>query len=122
MRTRLLALLALMAMATVPVHAAAEEEKEDKKLDFKINIALDTRLDGQVTAYSGSPEKDTEFGFAGKFITLVVDGAITENLTYAYRQRHFLQCYRLALSQIPFSQEFYPYSRKGCNRNRRVRI
>lgn len=89
MRTRLFALLALMAMATVPVHAAAEEEKEDKKLDFKINIALDTRLDGQVTAYSGSPEKDTEFGFAGKFITLVVDGAITENLTYAYRQRLF---------------------------------
>ena len=69
--------------------AAGSEDKENKKTDFRINIALDTRLDGQVTAYSGTPEKSTELGFAGKFITLVVDGSITENLTYGYRQRLF---------------------------------
>lgn len=88
MHTRLLALFAVLALAAVPA-AAQKEEKEDKKLDFKINIALDTRLDGQVTAYSASPDKGTELGFGGKFITLVMDGAITENLTYAYRQRLF---------------------------------
>ena len=76
MHTRLLALFAVLALAAVPA-AAQEEEKEDKKLDFKINIALDTRLDGQVTAYSASPDKGTELGFGGKFITLVMDGAIT---------------------------------------------
>lgn len=89
MHVRLLALVATIVLAAGTAGASNEDERDGKKLDFKINIALDTRLDGQVTAYPAASGKDAEFGFAGKFITLVVDGAITDDLTYGYRQRLF---------------------------------
>lgn len=81
--------LTLLLAGTVFSYSQNKEKNPD--IDPTVNIALDARVDGQAIAYSGDPQQDAKFGFGGKFITLIVDGSITDKLTYAYRQRLFMQ-------------------------------
>lgn len=57
--------------------------------DKKVSIAFDARIDGKVTGWPGE-DINPQVGFGGKFINIVIDGSITDKLTYAYRQRLFL--------------------------------
>lgn len=72
--------LALAAM-TLPVKA--EEAATDEKI---LNLRVEARLDWQGAWLDGDTQKDRT-GFAGKYLNLRLEGNLTPNLSYAWRQR-----------------------------------
>ncbi len=69
----------LMASAT----CAAFAQSNDDKI---MTLRLETRLDYQRNQLDGKTIKDNT-GFEGKFLNIRLDGNITDNLSYSWRQR-----------------------------------
>lgn len=73
-----------MAAAIAPISGlAADEPETDEKI---LNLYFDTRLDWQGDWQEGDMLKDNT-GFAGKYLNIHLDGNITDNLSYSWRQR-----------------------------------
>lgn len=72
---------ASLPLFMVPVFA--EDPEPEEKL---LNLRLETRLDWQGNWDDGDLQKDYS-GFAGKFLNIRLDGNITPNLSYSWRQR-----------------------------------
>lgn len=77
---RILLPLATMA-AMVPI--SAQEAQTDEKI---LNLRVEARMDWQGAWQDGNTEKDYT-GFAAKYLNLRLEGNITPNLSYAWRQR-----------------------------------
>lgn len=65
----------------IAVHA--ENTGTDEKI---LNLRVETRLDWQGNWLDGNTVKDNT-GFAGKYLNIRLDGNITRNLSYSWRQR-----------------------------------
>lgn len=82
-------IFAVAAALSCPLFLSAQDTTAvSADIDPKLNIMLDARLDAQ--AKTTFKDKGTDVGFGGRFITLIIDGTITDRLTYAYRQRLFV--------------------------------
>lgn len=73
--------LALAASANI-IHADDNANIDEKLL----NLRIETRVDWEGAWLDGDVEKDNT-GFAGKFLNLRLDGNLTDNLSYSWRQR-----------------------------------
>lgn len=72
-----------MALAAFGNAMYAETPETDEKI---LNLRVETRLDWQGDWLDGNTVKDNT-GFAGKFLNIRLDGNITPNLSYSWRQR-----------------------------------
>ena len=73
--------LALAASANI-IHADDNANIDEKLL----NLRIETRVDWEGAWLDGDVEKDNT-GFAGKYLNLRLDGNLTDNLSYSWRQR-----------------------------------
>lgn len=60
----------------------------------KVSVKMDVRFDGEVTGYgedngTGS-EPDTESGFVGRYLKLLVNGDISDKFSYSFRHRMYV--------------------------------
>lgn len=74
---------ALCAMLLASAALSVAAQSNDDKL---MTLRLETRLDYQRNWLDGTTIKDNT-GFEGKFLNIRVDGNITDNLSYSWRQR-----------------------------------
>lgn len=72
----------LAAMCTVPVMATGEPEVTDEIVRLDVDARLDYQRD-----WNDGHVVDDNTGFEGKYLVIRVDGAITGNLSYSWRQR-----------------------------------
>lgn len=77
---RIIYALTLVAMAS-PVYA--EDVETDEKI---LNLRVEARVDWRGDWLDGSTVKD-DTGFSGRYLNLRLDGNITHNLSYSWRQR-----------------------------------
>lgn len=72
-----------LALGAAAAGMYADSPETDEKI---LNLRLETRLDWQGDWKDGNTVKDNT-GFAGKYLNLRLDGNITHNLSYSWRQR-----------------------------------
>ncbi len=75
--------LAILAVSAFMMPSYAEEAMTDEKI---LNLRVEARLDWMGDWLDGNTIKD-KTGFAGKYLNLRLDGNITSNLSYSWRQR-----------------------------------
>lgn len=72
-----------LALTSCAMTVWADNPETDEKI---LNLRVEARLDWQGNWQDGDLEKDYS-GFAGKYLNLRLDGNLTDNLSYSWRQR-----------------------------------
>ncbi|MCF0178430.1 MAG: hypothetical protein HUJ90_07350, partial [Bacteroidales bacterium] len=54
--------------------------------DSHVNVNMDARIDFR-QSYIDSEKLNSDSGFKGRYLNLIIDGQIAPNLKFAYRQR-----------------------------------
>lgn len=87
MKTNLLAPLLILATAFTARANGSDAETHESIATLRVETRLDYQRHWDGTRYSGQTTIDENTGFEGKFLNLRLDGNLTDNLSYSWRQR-----------------------------------
>ena len=85
--------LTTILFTTNPTNLSAQNENSPNT-DPKFSLRFDTRFDYQYTVY-GKDDKtnlrpDSEGGFVGRYLKMVIDGKISDKFSYSFRHRLYV--------------------------------